>query len=43
MKYEKPEVLNVNNAADLILGTKPGSPKPDNNQTETAGAYEADE
>lgn len=43
MKYEKPEVLNTNKASDLILGQKPGSPRPDNNQTETAGAYEADE
>ena len=43
MKYQKPEVLNVHNAAELILGAKPGSPRPDNNQQETAGAYEADE
>jgi hypothetical protein len=43
MKYEKPEVINVVNAEQLILGTKPGSPNPDNNQQETTGAYEADE
>ena len=44
MKYEKPEITNVNSALTVVQGgMKDLSPVFDEFQLETVGAYEADE